>query len=580
MMGHETDPTQASAGSGVDFSALSRQLLQHATRSISRVDFFREILGLFLSRSGCDAVEVRVMDGDRYSEGEARRQPPGFFRFRIKGAGSQHPTDFRSLPLPGPGPWVLPDELAVEAAKAARVARTPRGSLWSRDLTPVFSQGQLDPLLAPILEREGGEPCASFVMIPLRPEEGQSGLLILKSRTKGFIHTDLVDALEKVAPMLGAALVGQHTQEALRERLKDLTCLYQIAQLAAREGISLDEFLAQTVNLLPQAYQYPEIASARVVLNQREYATSGYPLEGHRQRANIMVHREERGFVEVAYGEDRLEMDEGPFLQEERNLIDTVATDIGLVIERKWGEEDRARLRDQLRHADRLATIGQLAAGVAHELNEPLGSILGFSQLARKAEGLPDQPARDLERIEKAVLHAREVIRKLMLFSRQIPPRKYLVDLNQVIQEGMYFLESRCAKAGIELVKLLATDIPEVLADPSQLHQVLVNLVVNAIQAMPGGGKLTVETLATSENVVLRVRDTGTGMTEEVQRRLFTPFFTTKEVGQGTGLGLAVVHGIVESHGGSIRVESEVGRGSSFQVFFPIPGHEQPAKGA
>jgi signal transduction histidine kinase len=151
-----------------------------------------------------------------------------------------------------------------------------------------------------------------------------------------------------------------------------------------------------------------------------------------------------------------------------------------------------------------------------------------------------------------------------------MPLQKMPVKLNQVVEEGLHFLESRCTKAGIELVRTLEPDLPEISADPSQLQQVLVNLVVNAIQASPSGGKLTIETHGGPDYVSLAVIDTGTGMSEEVKSKIFTPFFTTKDVDEGTGLGLAVVHGIVTSHRGIIHVESEAGRGSRFEVRLPV----------
>jgi len=251
-------------------------------------------------------------------------------------------------------------------------------------------------------------------------------------------------------------------------------------------------------------------------------------------------------------------------------LIDAITRQVALIIERKEAEEHRLKLQDQLRHADRLATIGQLAAGVAHELNEPLGNILGFAQLAKKAQRLPQQAEQDLEKIETMSLYAREVIKKLMLFARQMPPKKALVNLNQVVTEGLYFFESRCSKAGIELVRSLSPDLPELIVDQGQLTQVLVNLIVNAVQAMPEGGKLTVQTLSSDGHVSLIVEDTGIGMSEEVVRQIFIPFFTTKDVNEGTGLGLPVVHGIVTSHGGSIKVESKMGDGTQFKIQLPV----------
>jgi signal transduction histidine kinase len=170
-----------------------------------------------------------------------------------------------------------------------------------------------------------------------------------------------------------------------------------------------------------------------------------------------------------------------------------------------------------------------------------------------------------------AALHAREVVKKLMIFARQMPTRKILCNLNNLVGEGLYFLEARCTREGIRLERQLEEGLPEISADASQLHQVIVNLVVNAIQAMPHGGALTIKTRAEGDQVELTVEDSGTGMTEDVMKQLFTPFFTTKGIGHGTGLGLPVVHGIVSSHGGAIQVTSHPGRGSRFVVTLPIP---------
>ena len=305
-------------------------------------------------------------------------------------------------------------------------------------------------------------------------------------------------------------------------------------------------------------------------MNGHAYSTRNFREGGQSQKANIVVSGEQRGVVEVVYLEKKPKLDEGPFLREERSLIEAIAREVALIVERKQTEEDKERLQDQLRHADRLATIGQLSAGVAHELNEPIGSILGFAQLIKKYPELSEQAIQDIEKITKASLHAREVVKKLMLFARQMPPQKTRVSLNQVIEEGLYFLESRCVKEGIKVARSLSPKLPEVIADHAQMTQVLVNIVVNAIQAMPDGGKLTIRTNASDRFISLKVEDTGVGMSEKVLKQIFLPFFTTKEIGQGTGLGLPVVHGIVTSHSGSINVDSKVGQGTKFEIQLPI----------
>jgi signal transduction histidine kinase len=356
---------------------------------------------------------------------------------------------------------------------------------------------------------------------------------------------------------------------ALHERIKELTCLYGISQLVSIPNLSLEDLLNNIVKIIPPAWQYPEITMSRITLDNRSYATPDFKAGEQKISSDILVKGKNRGRVEVFYTEAKPEIDEGPYLKEERKLINSISQQIALIIERKQYEEERSNLSEQLRHADRLATIGQLAAGVAHELNEPLGNMLGFAQLAKKSSGLPAQVEQDIDKIIKASLHAREVVKKLVLFARQIPPNKIQVNLNRIVEEGLYFLEARCVKEGIQLVRLFEPSLPDITADPSQLNQVLVNLVVNAVQAMNKGGRLTIQTIDNDEHVSLVVEDTGIGMSEEVMKHIFIPFFTTKEVGQGTGLGLSVVHGIVASHGGTIKVESTLGKGSRFEVILP-----------
>lgn len=373
-----------------------------------------------------------------------------------------------------------------------------------------------------------------------------------------------------VASDEGSIELTHRLRAALREREKELACLYDLFRLAQEPGATLNTILRNAAKALPGAWQFPDIAIGCIVLDGTRYPDVPMGAACAAQRATIEINGTDRGHVEVAYVEPRPPLDEGPFLKEERSLIDAIARQIAVVVERRQAEEERERLQDQLRHADRLATIGLLASGVAHELNEPLGNVLGLAQLALKAEDLSEPTTRDLQNIEKASLHAREVVKKLMLFARQTPPDASELDLNRLVEDGLYFLASRCSKEGIDMVVDLQSDLPCLWADGGQLHQVLVNLVVSALQSMPKGGQLTVRTRHGRGDLVLEVQDTGGGIDEEIRRHIFMPFFTTKDVDHGTGLGLAVVHGIVTAHGGTVEVETEVGKGSIFRVRFPV----------
>lgn len=355
----------------------------------------------------------------------------------------------------------------------------------------------------------------------------------------------------------------------MRERVKELTCLYSISKIADAEELPIEEILDSVVRLLPPAWQFPDSASARIMVDGAAYSTEGWREEGPKLETDIVVDGKKRGFIEVVYTPDNEDGSKAPFLTEERKLLREVARQLVLIIEKKQTAVEKKQLQEQIRHADRLATIGQLSAGIAHELNEPLNSIIGYAQLTGKNEKLPHQVSDDMGKILKACLYAREVMRKLLFFARQMPARKSKVDLNEVLQEGLDFLKSQAINRGIDVEYRLAEDLPYVSADASQLTQVVVNLVVNAIQAMGRGGKLLVGTEKAEKNVHLVVEDTGPGIPEGIRGKIFLPFFTTKDVNQGTGLGLAVVHGIVVSHGGSIDFTSEVGAGTRFEVVFP-----------
>ncbi|MEO0067758.1 MAG: ATP-binding protein [candidate division WOR-3 bacterium] len=448
---------------------------------------------------------------------------------------------------------------------------TTNGACWISDATePVKVNNR-------VIRIPGEYRSVALLTFPVA--ESCHGLIFLKSLTRSYFKGYEVEFYQGVAQTLGVALADRQAQAALRERIKELTCLYELDRVLSRDDLTLDDVLQAAVAKLPPAWLHAEIAAARIVLDGKTYVTQGYNVGVHRQSALIKVHQQERGFVEVVYLEERPPLDEGPFLKEERSLIEAVAREIGIFIERREAREEKARLELQLRHADRLATIGQLAAGVAHELNEPLANILGFAQLIQKSPDMPKQALRDVERIVRAALHAREIINKLMFFARPQPPRQSLVKINELVADGLYFFQSRCAKAGIKVVLDLAPDLPEISADPTQLNQVLVNLIVNAIQAMPHGGTLKVTTSRKNEAISLVVEDTGVGMSEDVIQKIFMPFFTTKPVGEGTGLGLSVVHGIVSAHQGRICVESEVGKGSRFEVILPIAPSKEVGDG-
>lgn len=362
----------------------------------------------------------------------------------------------------------------------------------------------------------------------------------------------------------------------LIERNKELICLYGISQITGNSELSFESKIRHIVELIPQALQYPDQASARIGLDQDYYHSPGFdnPDPDLCLHEKFFIEGKQRGIVEVFYSRKNAdEISRSPsFLMEERSLLRIIARQLALVLEHREADIKQNELQIQLRHADRLAKIGQLSAGIAHEINTPLGNILGFAQLAAKTRGLPEQVDSDLDRIVKSCLHAREIIRKLMLFSRQLPPRQEASNLNSVVEHSLDFIEHICVKGKVSVIRNFAADLPDIMLDPGQMNQVIMNLVINAVHAMPSGGILTLKTGYEDGNVFLIVQDNGTGIDPDVMEQIFLPFFSTKELDHGTGLGLSVVHGIIQAHGGRIEATSQKGEGTNFTIIFSIDG--------
>ena len=276
-----------------------------------------------------------------------------------------------------------------------------------------------------------------------------------------------------------------------------------------------------------------------------------------------------------------------------KDRLQRLAPAVERAIEEAAVRRDRRRLELQLLASQRLEAVGRLAGGVAHDFNNVLTAVLGSTELL-----ILDTPAgvakrEELEIIREAATHAQDLIRQLLAFSSRQTLKPVVLDLNHLVKNVGKMLR-RLIGENIKLVTEPGTELDSVCADPGQLEQVLVNLAVNARDAMPQGGRLTIATanlhvaegaaaaLPPGHYVVLRVTDTGTGMDEATVERAFEPFFTTKPKGKGTGLGLATVYGIVRQSGGQVEVESAPGTGTTFRVYLPrvVEAADQPVGGA
>jgi PAS domain S-box-containing protein len=241
-----------------------------------------------------------------------------------------------------------------------------------------------------------------------------------------------------------------------------------------------------------------------------------------------------------------------------------------------FAQIEEQKLQAQLRHTQKLEALGTLAGGIAHDFNNILGAIISFTELARMDHPADAELQENLGEVIKACNRATGLVRQILAFSRRQDPVRVPISLTPVVQEALKLIRSTLP-AGIEIESRIEDQLPSVLADANQIHQVIVNLCANAEHAMRGqSGLLKVslgmkpDTTPADRMVQITISDTGHGMSDAVMRRIFDPFFTTKGPGEGTGLGLAVVHGIVEEHKGTIDVESKVGAGSTFRIALPV----------
>ncbi|MFC1928681.1 ATP-binding protein [Chloroflexota bacterium] len=401
-------------------------------------------------------------------------------------------------------------------------------------------------------------------------------------------------------------------EQEMRKRIKELNCLYGIGLIAGKQDITLDEVYQEVTNLLPASWQYPEITCTRITTNCKEFKTENCKETEWRQSADIKVHGAKAGKVEVCYLEERPEIDEGPFLKEERLLIDTVAERLGRITEHKQAERELQERNEQLdaqneelqSQAEELTTQQQelveksreveranqlkseFLAHMSHELRTPLNVIIGFSELmADEVQGkINKEQGQCLDDILSSSQYLLSLISDILDLSKiesgKMELRLSNFAISDLIESLRSAIMSRLTQKKQSLDVKVQEGLPPVSADADRITQVLINLLSNATKFTPKGGKLKIEAVREDKWCRVSVIDNGIGIKKENQERIFESFCQldnsmVKEKG-GTGLGLAITKQIVEVHGWRIWVDSEYGKGSQFTFTLPLATDNEP----
>ena len=364
-----------------------------------------------------------------------------------------------------------------------------------------------------------------------------------------------------------------------RKRVKELNCLFGISRVVEEQDISLPGILKGIVDLIPSGWRYPEICCARIILKDRASKTNNFKDTIWKQNANIISHDKQVGTLEVGYLEEKPESDEGPFLKEERSLINAIAERSAKIIERKQAEDLIREQNERLKELDRMKS--EFLSTAAHELRAPLTSILGFSEILLERKLDNERQNKFLKIINQEAQGLADLINDLLDISRIESGRGFKIkkaplELRKIILENVDLFKSQTDKHDFKVN--IPRDLVSIEADEEKIDQVMENLISNAIKFSPQGGKITVSVKQAGGEVKTGVADKGMGIGKEDLTHIFERFYRVDDAFtrgiRGAGLGLAIAKYIIESHGGKIWAESELGKGSTFSFTLPL----KPAK--
>ncbi|WP_394773486.1 sensor histidine kinase [Flavobacterium sp.] len=356
-------------------------------------------------------------------------------------------------------------------------------------------------------------------------------------------------------------------KEELKERVKELTCLYEIANIISKSNCEEKTTLKKIISSTKKAWKYNIDATVELHVSGYGFSTSKIEKQTISQISHISIAGINVGFIKVHYSQNKYT--ESDFLKNEQKLLDNIAFEIGNYIEKFQNIKKKQLLTQTVERTDILYVLGEMTAGIAHELNTPLGNILGYAELIKSNNQDPEIDA-DISTVISSVICSREIVKKLMLFSCEMPKQLQLKEIKPIIIFALSLLKQNFLEKNIKSEIIFKNDNIIARIDTVQITKVLLNLIINAIHASPVQTVIKTVIESDSGNLLISIEDQGTGIADAIKHKIFEPFFSTKPTNNGCGLGLSLVHKIVKNHNGKITVLNNNPTGTIFVIKLPL----------